>query len=166
MVILYTKVDPLGHYGLLSLQQIRGPFLPQNLILLTKPLFLMALNALTSGVGQPYCVLVLFLIVMLDNWRAVILIPYWVCRDLGLINVGLWGGHGTRMIYSSGFAVTGQIMGACMVTVYHTVDRRSISAAEFTIILNYPKSIPWSYLLLCTSEWNSRILFAFHRSTC
>lgn len=37
-----------------------------------------------------------FLIVTLDNWRAVILIPYWVCRDLGLIKVGLWGGHGAR----------------------------------------------------------------------
>lgn len=65
------------------------------------------------------------------------------------------------MVYSGRFAVTGQIMGACMVTLYHTVDRRSISADEFTIILNNPKSIPWSYLLLCISMEQSNSFFLF-----
>lgn len=69
----------------------------KNSVLLTKPLFLDAVKCLPEHLELgSFIVFWSFLIVMLDNWRAVILIPYWVCRDLGLINVGLWGGHGTR----------------------------------------------------------------------
>lgn len=39
------------------------------------------------------------------------------------------------MIYSGGFAVTGQIMGACMVTVYHTVERLPIEGASVRLDL-------------------------------
>lgn len=34
------------------------------------------------------------------------------------------------MIYRAGFAVTGQIIGACMVTVYHTAAQLPIEGAS------------------------------------
>lgn len=58
----------------------------------------------------------------------------WVCSDRS----DYWGLYGDSIPHCSAAA-----------------DRRSISVAGFTIILNNPKSIPWSCLLFHTSGSSS-----------